>query len=151
MGRKSLHIVNFGVDSDILAHNLNTLNTFYQPASDSALRLIAGKHYAAVLTPQIMLKVMQNTSGICHTAGRNNNLAARNFVNRHRFLHRSGKAQVMHRYQPAPLHCVKRPRFLIVFLGIRHSNLRSSVGHRTIYVNRNLRNFAFRLQLLEIV
>ena len=57
----------------------------------------------------------------------------------------------MHRHQPASLHSVKRPRFLIIFLGIRHSNLRSSVGHRTIYINRNLRNFAFRLQLLEIV
>ena len=151
MGRKALHIVNFGVDSDVLAHNLNAFNTFYQPASDSALCLIAGKYYAAVLTPQIMLKVMQNTSGICHAAGRNNNLAARNFVNRHGFLHRCGKAQVMHRHQPASLHSVKCPRFLIIFLGIRHSNLRSSVGHRTIYINRNLRNFAFRLQLLEIV
>ena len=98
-----------------------------------------------------MLQVMQNTSGICHAAGRNNNLAARNFVNRHGFLHRCGKAQVMHRHQPASLHSVKCPRFLIIFLGIRHSNLRSSVGHRTIYINRNLRNFAFRLQLLEIV
>ena len=64
MGGKALHIVNFGVDSDILAHNLNALNTFYQPASDSAFCLIAGKYYTAVLTPQIMLKVMQNTTGV---------------------------------------------------------------------------------------
>ena len=69
MGGEALHIVNLGADANGLAHDLHFFSAIDNLAAQGALGLEAGEYYAAFLTPQIVLQMVQNTSGIGHTAG----------------------------------------------------------------------------------
>ena len=59
---------------NIFTKQLHMLRTFYNGAAQCSVRLVSNKQNGRFLSPQIMLQMMLDTSGITHTAGRNDNL-----------------------------------------------------------------------------
>ena len=151
MGGEALHIVNFSADADGLTHNLHFFRTINNLSAQGALSLEAGENYAAFLAPQIVLQMVQNTACVGHAAGGQDNLGAGGIINGHGFLSRSGKAQVMHSNQAAPLHFIQRSRLFVVFLRIGKGNGGGTVSHGAVHIDGHLGNFAFGDKLLEII
>ena len=95
--------------------------------------------------------MVKNTSGICHTAGRNNYLRTVHIVDSTRLFRCSSKVQVFHIHQATTLHHVQSLSLFVILSRISHGNMGCLICHGAIHVNRNLRNFTFTQQFLEVV
>lgn len=81
--------------------------------------------------------MVQDTSGISHTAGRNDNFGTGHLIDHPGFLRRRRKTQLRYSKQPFTVHFVQSPRFLIIFLRVGQRNGSSLTGHGAVDNDRH--------------
>ena len=74
MGGEPLEVDDAGLHGDLFPKELDRLHPIQQPAAQSPLALIAHKDYGALSSPQVVLEMVPDPSGIAHAGGRDDDL-----------------------------------------------------------------------------
>ena len=70
MGAHAVHFFNVGFYLDLLSEKPHRLTAFNQAASQRPHRLVAGEYDRTLRSPQVMLQMVADTSGVTHACRR---------------------------------------------------------------------------------
>ena len=129
--RKPAQCVDAGVHLELLAMDAHVLATVDDRAPERSHRLEAGEDHVALSLGDVVLEVMHDAPAAAHPAPRDDDRAAPQQVDRHRFFGRAAELEIRQRRHATGI-AARDARLRVVQLGMLPVDLGRLDGHRTV-------------------